>query len=80
MSTDADIRAASDPDVEAFIAGYEWLFAPPGSRPSDWDPAVAAERLRATIAGPDSVALLAERDGRVVGICTASGPSATRQD
>ncbi len=68
---DVAIRAAGDADVEPFLAGYEWLFAPPGSRPADWDPGAAAERLLATIAGPDSVALLAERDGRVVGICTA---------
>lgn len=71
MTDEVAIRAATGADVDAFIAGYEWLFAPPGSRPADWDPEIAAERLRATIAGPESVALLAERDGRVVGICTA---------
>jgi GNAT superfamily N-acetyltransferase len=68
---DVEIRAAGEGDVDAFISGYEWLFAPPGSQPGDWDPAVAAERLRVTIDGPDSVALLAEDGGRVVGICTA---------
>jgi GNAT superfamily N-acetyltransferase len=65
------IRPAREEDADAFLAGYDWLFAPPGSRPAGWDLAVAGERLRATIAGPESVALLAERDGRVVGICTA---------
>jgi GNAT superfamily N-acetyltransferase len=68
---DVRIRAAGERDVESFIAGYEWLFAPPGSQPADWDPDVAAQRLRATIAGPGSIALLAEDGGRVVGICTA---------
>lgn len=71
MSGEVEIRAAREADVEAYLAGYEWLFAAPGIRPPDWDPEVAAERLRVTIAGPDSVALLAERDGRIVGICTA---------
>jgi GNAT superfamily N-acetyltransferase len=68
---DVQIRPAREEDADAFLAGYEWLFAPPGSRPPDWDPAAAGARLRATIAGPESVALLAEREGRVVGICTA---------
>ena len=71
MSDDVTIRAARDEDIAVFLAGYEWLFAPPGCRPPDWDPDVAAARLRETIAGPDSVALVAERDGRVTGICTA---------
>jgi GNAT superfamily N-acetyltransferase len=66
-----EVRAATDADAEGFVAGYEWLFAPPGSRPPDWDPATARERLLETIAGPESVALLAEREGRTVGICTA---------
>lgn len=69
-AAEVEIREAGEADVEAFLAGYEWLFAPPGSRPPDWDPGVAAERLRGTIASGDAIALLAEAGGRVVGICT----------
>jgi GNAT superfamily N-acetyltransferase len=71
MSGEVEIRVAREEDADAFLAGYEWLFAPPGSRPADWDPAAAIERLQATIAGPDSVALMAVGGGEVVGICTA---------
>jgi GNAT superfamily N-acetyltransferase len=68
---DAIVREATVADVDDFLAGYEWLFAPPGSKPPTWNLPDAAERLRATIAGEASVALLAEAGGRVVGICTA---------
>jgi len=71
MSEPVEIRAATDADADAFLAGYEWLFAPPGAPPPDWDPTAGRERLLATIAGDDSIALLADADGRVVGICTA---------
>ena len=64
------VRAASEDDVPALIAGYRWLFDPPGSKPGDWDPSVSAERLAAVIAGPASTAFVAEDAGRVVGLCT----------
>ena len=53
------------------IAGYEWLFAPPGERPPDWDPEIAAERLRLAIDSEDSTVLVAVSGDDVVGICTA---------
>jgi GNAT superfamily N-acetyltransferase len=71
MSDGIEIREATEADLEGVIAGYEWLFAPPGSRPPDWDPDVAADRLRATIAAEDSAVLVASRDEAIVGICTA---------
>lgn len=40
------ISAATPDDADALVATYEWLFAPPGSRPPQWDPERAAERLR----------------------------------
>ena len=33
-----EIRIARPGDTGAVIAAYEWLFAPPGSTPPDWDP------------------------------------------
>jgi GNAT superfamily N-acetyltransferase len=58
------IRAA-DPGEEAVLLPlYQWLFDPPGSVPPGWDPDEAQKRLAATIAGEDSVLLLAEEAGR----------------
>ena len=65
------IRTATHDDVPALVAAYEWLFAPPGSRPALWDPERAAERLGALIAGAGEV-LVADHDGEIVGICTVT--------
>jgi GNAT superfamily N-acetyltransferase len=62
------IRTARQGDE--LVAAYEWLFAPPGARPPNWDPAAAAERLDGALAATDAEVLVAERDGAVVGICT----------
>jgi GNAT superfamily N-acetyltransferase len=66
-----EIREARTGEVEALLACYEWLFAPPGSTPPSWDPAGARLALTATIEGDDSAALVAEADGELVGLCTA---------
>jgi GNAT superfamily N-acetyltransferase len=62
------IRSATPDEVPALIGAYEWLFAPPGSRPPMWDPERAAERLRALIDGGG--VLVADHDGEIVGLCT----------
>jgi GNAT superfamily N-acetyltransferase len=64
------IRSARADEVAALVAAYEWLFAPPGSRPPQWDPELARQRLRALIAAPDGEVLVAEDDGALLGICT----------
>lgn len=64
------IRTARPDDVPALVAGYEWLFTPPGSRPPQWDPEVAASRLERAMASADSAVLVAEVDGAVAGLCT----------
>ena len=64
------IRSAHTHEADALVAAYDWLFAPPGSRPPQWDPELAAQRLRNLIASPDGEVLVAEHDGAVVGICT----------
>ena len=69
--SDALIRPARPDEVDEAIALYEWLFAPPGSVPPGWDPAAAGRRLTATISGDASVALVAELDDGLVGLCTA---------
>ena len=66
------IREARPDETEEVVEAYEWLFAPPGSRPPAWDPGRAAERLRALIDAEDGCVLVAERDGAIVGLCTVS--------
>jgi GNAT superfamily N-acetyltransferase len=63
------IRAAGAGEAERLVATYDWLFAPPGVMPPQWDPGHAAERLREAIDGEQSEVLVADADG-VVGICT----------
>src|SRR4029077_4951701 len=53
------------------VSGYEWLFAPPGSRPPDWDPERAAGAVRRALASDAAVVLVAMLDGELVGLCTA---------
>ena len=66
-----EIRAAEPGEVEQVRAMYEWLFAPPGSRPPQWDPEQALPRLREVLAAPRSTILVAEDGGALVGFCTA---------
>jgi GNAT superfamily N-acetyltransferase len=67
------IRVAEERDLPAVIAGYEWLFAPPGSRPPTWDEPSALLRLRQTLADDRATVLVAITDdlarGQVVGFC-----------
>ena len=66
-----EVRAATHDDVEAVIPLYEWLFAPPGSKPESWDERRAAVALRAAIDSHDAIVLLAEADGgELIGFCT----------
>jgi len=64
------IREARPDEAERLVAGYEWLFAPPGSRPPQWDVETAAARLSAAIAANDAEILVADVDGEIVGLCT----------
>ena len=67
-----EIRAAGADEVERVLATYEWLFAPPGQRPLDWDPKRAGVALEQAIESHDAAVLVAEADDeRLVGVCTA---------
>jgi GNAT superfamily N-acetyltransferase len=68
---DFEIRAASPDDIERVIPLYEWLFAPPGSRPASWDERRAAVALRHAIDSHDAVILVADAGGELIGLCTA---------
>jgi GNAT superfamily N-acetyltransferase len=67
----AIVRAAVPEDVEKVVAAYDWLFAPPGARPADWDADRAAGAVRRAMASDAAVVLVAALDGEVVGLCTA---------
>jgi GNAT superfamily N-acetyltransferase len=69
---DVEIRAAEPGEEESLVALYEWLFAPPGLRPRQWDPKRAAVALRGAIDSHDAAVLVAQsEEGKLVGICTA---------
>jgi GNAT superfamily N-acetyltransferase len=68
---EAEVRPAGVDEIEAVISLYDWLFAPPGSRPPSWDERRAAVALRQAISSHDSVVLIADADGELVGFCTA---------
>ena len=65
------IRSATHDEVPDLVAAYEWLFAPPGARPSLWNAERAAARLSALIAGAGEV-FVADHDGAIVGLCTVT--------
>lgn len=67
----AAIREARRGEEEAVLATYEWLFAAPGSVPGGWDPGRAVAALAAAIDSDSAAVLVAEQEGRLVGLCTA---------
>jgi len=67
----AEVRAAESADIEALLGAYEWLFAPPGSRPRTWEERRAAVALEDAIESDDAIVLVATGpDGVVVGFLT----------
>jgi GNAT superfamily N-acetyltransferase len=66
------IRAAQPGEEDRVLPLYEWLFAPPGSRPQTWDEKRAAVALRQAIDSHDSAVIVAEDEsGELIGFCTA---------
>ena len=65
-----EVRAARAGEEQAIVPLYEWLFAPPGSRPAAWDERRAAVALREAIDSHDACVLLAEDEGALIGFCT----------
>ena len=67
------IRAAHAGEELRLIPLYEWLFAPPGERPPQWDERRAAVALRQAIESHDAAVLVAddEIEGEIVGFATA---------
>lgn len=65
------IRETKSGEEERVLVMYEWLFAPPGSRPWHWDPDAALLRLREAISSPRSTILVAVDGGHLIAFCTA---------
>jgi GNAT superfamily N-acetyltransferase len=65
-----NIRAARTDEIHHLVAAYDWLFAPPGSKPPMWDAAAAAERLAEALRSDGAEVIVADVDGRVAGFCT----------
>jgi len=66
-----EIRAATHGDIEGLISAYEWLFAPPGSKPATWDERRAAVALRQAMDSHDAAVLIAsDPSGAIVGFIT----------
>ena len=57
---DTQVRRLGHDSGHEFVTGLEWLFAPPGSRPPDWDSDRAVARTERLLADED-VALFAAR-------------------
>jgi len=65
------IREARAGEEDQVLAMYEWLFAPPGSRPRQWDRDRARLRLSEAVASPRGAILVAEDRGVLIAFCTA---------
>lgn len=64
------VREAHAGEEDGVLALYEWLFAPPGSRPPSWDSDRARHALERAMESEDAAVLVAD-DGDLVGLCTA---------
>jgi GNAT superfamily N-acetyltransferase len=65
------IRKAELGEEQEVLAMYEWLFAPPGSKPRQWDPVEARSRLSEAVRSPRATILVAEDQGVLIAFCTA---------
>ena len=66
----ATVRPARADEVDAVLPMYEWLFAPPGSRPALWDPERARDALAEAITADGCEVLVADEVDELVGLCT----------
>lgn len=65
------VREARAGEEDAIVPLIEWLFAPPGRVPRNWDEIHAKAALRSAIAAADAVVLLAQDGEDLCGVCTA---------
>jgi GNAT superfamily N-acetyltransferase len=65
------IRQARPGEENRVLAMYDWLFAPPGSKPWQWDPDRARPRVSEAIASARSTVLVAQDGETLIAFCTA---------
>jgi GNAT superfamily N-acetyltransferase len=65
------IREARPGEEERVVPMYEWLFAPPGSKPREWDAEQARLRLTEAMVSSDCAVFVADDGDALVGWCTA---------
>lgn len=67
------VRRARPSEEAGLLPMYEWLFAPPGSMPPEWDEQRALEALGEALADRRSAVFVAEAgtEEALAGICTA---------
>ncbi|HVE68127.1 MAG TPA: GNAT family N-acetyltransferase [Solirubrobacteraceae bacterium] len=65
------VREARPGEEDAVLTLYEWLFAPPGVRPSAWEPERARAALVGAMESDDAAVLVADDGGTLAGLCTA---------
>lgn len=65
-----EIRTARTDEIAEVVAAYDWLFAPPGSKPPMWDPEAAAQRLADAIDGDSANVFVADDGGAITGFVT----------
>jgi ribosomal protein S18 acetylase RimI-like enzyme len=70
MSRTVAIRAARPEDADQVVRTYEWLFAPPGMRPANWEERRAAAAFGRVISSEGAVVLVAQDDEELVGMCS----------
>lgn len=67
----AEVRVAEPADIAVLLGAYEWLFAPPGSKPHTWEERRAAVALREAMKSHDAAVLVAtDPDGAIIGFLT----------
>lgn len=69
--TNVEIREARAGEGPGLLAAYEWLFAPPGSKPPAWAPDRAAAALEEAIEAESAAVFVAGLAGGPVGLCSA---------
>jgi GNAT superfamily N-acetyltransferase len=63
-------EAKEEEDLDSIVAAYEWLFAPPGRKPSTWEENRAKQSLRRLVSATSTTVLVAKRNLKLVGFCT----------
>jgi GNAT superfamily N-acetyltransferase len=67
----ATIREARVGEEDQILPLWEWLFAPPGNKPSQWEDGHARTAITEALVAPESAVFVADDDGSLVGFCTA---------